>query len=55
MSAPDTSHLESPGAVESTTRILTNGLKMLGGLLVGAILGLVIAGYAGWLPTLRIC
>lgn len=55
MSAPDTSHVESPEAVETTTRIVGDALKVIAGLLVGALLGLVIAGYAGWLPTLRLC
>lgn len=55
MSAPDTLHLESPGAVGATMRIVGDALKVIAGLLAGAILGLVIAGCAGWLPPLRLC
>lgn len=54
MSAPDSSQLESPDALESTRRIVANALKIFAGLLVGAIVGLVIAGFADRLPPFRI-
>ena len=48
MSAHDTSHLDAPEARATAARVVVNVAKVIAGLLVGAILGVVIASYAGW-------
>jgi hypothetical protein len=48
MSAPDASHLETPEAGPTAARVVINVAKVIAGLLVGAILGVVIASCAGW-------
>ena len=55
MNAPDASHLEDPAAVDWAAITVRNTLLALVGLVVGAIVGLVIAGYAGWIPPLNMC
>ncbi len=55
MSAPYAAHLEDPAAVDWAAVIARNTLLALAGLVVGAIVGLVIAGYAGWIPPLNMC
>ncbi len=55
MSAHYTAHLEDPAAVDWAAVTVRNTLLALAGLVVGAIVGLVIAGYAGWIPPLNMC
>jgi len=55
MSAMDTSHLEAPSAARQAAIAVRNAVLILVGLVVGAIAGLVIAAYAGWLPRIDIC
>jgi hypothetical protein len=55
MSGPDASHLEVQGAAHRARTVVRNAFLILVGLVVGAIGGLVIAGYAGWLPRLNLC
>lgn len=49
MNASDAPHLSDPAV------IARNVLLALVGLAVGAIVGLVIAGYAGWISPLNMC
>ena len=51
MSAHDSWHPPGPDAVGVGRDVLL----VLVGLVVGAIVGLVIAGYAGWIPPLNMC
>ena len=50
MSAPDAWPPRDGGA-----HAMRDVLLALAGLVVGAIVGLVIAGYAGWIPPLNLC
>ena len=55
MSAHGAPHLEDPAAGDQAAIVVRNALLILAGLVVGAIVGLVVAGYAGWLPSLTMC
>lgn len=55
MSASDAAHLNDTAAANGVAVVVRNALLALAGLVVGAIVGLVIAGYAGWIPPLNMC
>ena len=46
---------EEPAAANGVALVARNTLLALAGLVIGAIVGLVVAGYAGWLPTFNFC
>ena len=55
MSAPDASHLDAPEAGATAAQVVVNVAKVIAGLLLGAIVGLVIALFAGWLDLRIAC
>ena len=54
MSAPDAAPLATPDVVERTAAVVRNVAVAVAGLAVGALVGLVIAGYAGWF-SINLC
>jgi hypothetical protein len=55
MSAPDSTYVREPGEARFVAFVVLKIVLALVGLLVGAIAGLFIAGYAGWLPHFNFC
>lgn len=47
--------LEEIDRTSGTGTVVRNVCLLLLGLVVGAVAGLFIAGYAGWLPSLNLC
>ena len=47
--------LEEIDRTASAGTVVRNVCLVLLGLVLGAVAGLVIAGYAGWLPGLNLC